>query len=933
VTDCEMTGARQFNAEKTAYLVSTPLSDLVVADYSLIGKAPERFGGKAVALARLALLGYRVPRFFAIPVEVLQALDAGAIDTTRLLASVRQVCDQLGMSHFSLAVRSSATCEDGREQSFAGMFSSCLNVRGAKELGAAIRKVHGSASSSAVESYCKLMGLSGRPSMAIIIQEMIDADISGVAFSRDPTGAEIDRVLVEAVFGLGEGLVGGDLNSDRGWVDRDNTSIQKVITSRKEEAHVCKAGGGTAKESLPQYQHTASALTPALLAEVSRTCLDIELDFAETTLVQGPTQAIDTNDAIDAIDAIDMEWCYLKRQLYVLQARPVTAMAPTLARGSHSEIEREAASPALEGPKLLWDNANIVESYSGLVAPLTFSHARRAYRQVYEEFARVMGVPAEVIRAERELFGNMLGLLRGHVYYNLLNWYRLLSLFPNAERSAGFMETMMGVKEELGAESAEAFFAGVRSPYKPSATRKLGLAAIALYRLFTLKRRMTKFEERVNSACDQAMTTDYGSLSPSDQFSAYEYLCSEFLANWQAPIINDMRCMLLFGSLRRAGSKWLGDSFDVNQAVRGHGTLGSAEPVQRLKAVAERIHSGDLPGLAWLSQVELKDAMNQLRTTAELVPLRLEIEAYLAEFGFRCPEELKLEASDLYIDPTPVLETVSAYLQQLRSQGGQLGRPKDLKGDHDNGNGASDLPIYKRIILKFLITQTAKAISDRERLRLVRGRTFSVARRIFRAMGTKLTGSGILSQMNDVFYLTVDELGDAVHGRGATDDLASLASLRQQEYARYGSEPTPPERFVTQGLPAASLPRTPTRDLAPSNPLNVQKLSWQGTPCYPGVVQGRALVARNFTEASGVQGEVLIARSTDPGWVVLFPRCSALIIERGSLLSHSAVVARELGIPTVVGVSGITDALASGTEVYVDAAKGTIKIRAATDEQ
>jgi len=904
----------------TAGVTAVDARDLVVTDYTQIVASPERFGGKAVSLARLALLGYRVPRFFVIPVEVQEALERGAIDPTRLLASVRQACDQRGMGEASLAVRSSATCEDGREQSFAGMFSSCLNVRGAKELGAAIKSVHASASSVAVEAYRRTLGITERPRMAIVIQEMIDASISGVAFSLDPTGTESHHVLVEAVFGLGEGLVGGDLCADRGWVDRSNTNVQKVVTAKKEAAHRCNDGSGTSVAALPVYQHMATALTPVLLSDVSQTALDIELDFAAAALVQGPSQAI------------DMEWCYHNRQLYVLQARPVTAVAPLMARAHGPEAATASVTagiPATDGAKLLWDNANIVESYSGLVAPLTFTHARRAYRRVYEEFARVMGVPESIINAERELFGNMLGLLRGHVYYNLLNWYRLLSLFPNAERSAGFMETMMGVKEELGAESAEAFFAGVRSPYRPRPLRKMYLASIAMLRLFTLKKRMTQFEARVNAACDQAMATDYMALSVGAQLAAYEDLSQEFLSNWQAPIINDMRCMLLFGSLRRLGAKWLGASFDVNQVVRGHGTLGSAEPVERLRDVAHRIYNGDLPGLTWLSQVSLNQAMHQLRTTADLVPLRLEVEAYLAAFGFRCPEELKLEADDLYIDPTPVMQTLRAYVDQLRRQDGSQ-RPSpmpEVQSHHrDHQDGLSHLPFMKRHILKFLITHTAKAIADRERLRLVRGRTFSVARRIFRAMGAKLAANHLIAEVHDVFYLTVEELGDAVHGRGASADLASVAKLRRQEYVGYASEPTPPERFVTQGIPAATMPRVTVASGAALNSPLPQGASWQGTPCYPGMVTGKALVAKTFKDAAEVQGEVLVARSTDPGWVVLFPRCSALVIERGSLLSHSAVVARELGIPTIVGVSGITDALQNGDQIEVDAARGTIKL-------
>ena len=488
----------------------------------------------------------------------------------------------------------------------------------------------------------------------------------------------------------------------------------------------------------------------------------------------------------------------------------------------------------------------------------------------------------------------------------------------------------MGVKEELGDQSAAEFFASVRSPYTPSPSRKLWLASVAVFRLITLKGRMAGFEQKVNSTCEEAMARDFEQLNVPAQFAAYQSLREKFLANWQAPIINDMRCMLLFGLLKRLGSKWLGESFDVNQVVRGHGTLGSAEPVQRLKFIAECIYKGYLPGLAWFSTVSLNEAYEQLCASSELLPLRLEVEAYRAEFGFRCPEELKLEANDLYIDPTPIFQTIAAYLEQLRLQGGAT---QKAKIQHEiEGDPISSLSLGRRLMMKLLINHTAKAIADRERLRLVRGRTFSVARKIFRAMGNKLVSLNLLASMSDIFYLTVDELADVVAGRGATEDLSSLASQRRREYLNYGSQPSPPERFVTEGLPAASLSRAmmAREPLSNANATDQAK-AWRGTSCYPGIVHGKAIVAKSFSEASQVQGEILVAKSTDPGWVVLFPRCSALVIERGSLLSHSAVVARELGIPTIVGVTGITDALASGVELQVDAGTGSVRIVNAHD--
>src|SRR5204862_4343208 len=100
-----------------------------------------------------------------------------------------------------------------------------------------------------------------------------------------------------------------------------------------------------------------------------------------------------------------------------------------------------------DGVLNIWDNSNIAESYNGVTTPLTFSFARRIYEEVYRQFCRILRVPEAKIAASANVFRHMLGLIQGRVYYNLLNWYRLLMLLPGFQVNRGFMEQMMGVKE------------------------------------------------------------------------------------------------------------------------------------------------------------------------------------------------------------------------------------------------------------------------------------------------------------------------------------------------------------------------------------------------------------------------------------------------------------------------------------------------------
>jgi pyruvate,water dikinase len=191
-------------------------------------------------------------------------------------------------------------------------------------------------------------------------------------------------------------------------------------------------------------------------------------------------------------------------------------------------------------------------------------------------------------------------------------------------------------------------------------------------------------------------------------------------------------------------------------------------------------------------------------------------------------------------------------------------------------------------------------------------------RRLFTAVGRDLAARGVLAQADDVYYLTVDELTAYVDGRSVTRDLAALAALRRAEFEAYHAE-EPPERFVTVGLPHRH-PIAPAPADGPSDG------ALAGTPCCAGVVEGPTRLIRDPDSDMTLRGEILVAPRTDPGWVALFPAAAGLLVERGSVLSHSAIVARELGLPTIVGIPGLCKRLDHGQRVRMDGASGRIEV-------
>ncbi|HEU0108850.1 MAG TPA: PEP-utilizing enzyme, partial [Vicinamibacteria bacterium] len=209
------------------------------------------------------------------------------------------------------------------------------------------------------------------------------------------------------------------------------------------------------------------------------------------------------------------------------------------------------------------------------------------------------------------------------------------------------------------------------------------------------------------------------------------------------------------------------------------------------------------------------------------------------------------------------------------------------------------------------------AIRAREDMRLARTRLFGMVRRLFLRLGGLLERQQILEASSDVHYLTVEELLDLGRGTGVTGDLARLVALRKADYARYAEIPAPPRRETT-GIPQCS--PLPLADAVPG-----ARAVLKGTGCSAGVATGRASVVIDPEHMVAGRDSILVARSTDPGWVFLMMSAAGIVVERGSLLSHTAIIGRELGIPTVVGATGATTLIPEGAALRIDGSTGEVR--------
>jgi phosphohistidine swiveling domain-containing protein len=225
----------------------------------------------------------------------------------------------------------------------------------------------------------------------------------------------------------------------------------------------------------------------------------------------------------------------------------------------------------------------------------------------------------------------------------------------------------------------------------------------------------------------------------------------------------------------------------------------------------------------------------------------------------------------------------------------------------------------RRLIFSWVVRHARARVRDRENLRFERTRLFGRVRRIFVEAGRRLFAEGLLSNERDVFYLTLDEILAFIEGTSTSEDLRSLSDMRRKQFDRYRELPAPGERFETRGAVYLGNRFESATKVEPNLGEGLK-----GIGCCPGIVRGPVRIIRDPRGAHLRHGEILVAERTDPGWIMLFPAAAGILVERGSLLSHSAIVAREMGIPAIVSIPGLTQSLSDGQWVEMNGSTGSV---------
>lgn len=788
------------------------------------------------------------------------------------------------------ALRSSAVGEDGARHSFAGQFDSVLGACDADALAEGVARVWRSAFGVRALEYRRRAGtLAQAPRIAVIVQQLVAGEISGVMFTADPLTGDARRMRVSSCWGLGDGLVAGRTDADEYLLERNGCVVETHV--RCKTVRVVVTATGTREETVPPELQETPTLHDAALARLAA-----------------------AGDCIAAHEggARDIEWTFARARLFVLQVRPCTAVTAPL------HLRAGDAAPARR--RTVWDNSNIQESYSGVTTPLTFSFASAAYAAVYEQTMRAVGVPERVIVAHRPLLCNLLGLLRGRVYYNLGNWYRGLLFLPAFRRNKADMEAMMGVEEPVDFIVAEpgGIIAVVRRI--PALARAL---AMLLWRFITLRRAIPRFLADIDTTLRGIDRSGLARQDLGALMQLLERLQARCIERWTTPIVNDFYTMMCVGRLRRIVAHAVPGRREslIQILLGGASAADSAGPAMLLLRMAA-IARENVPVAAALTTPDPGTAL--ARGCAASPAFAALLDELHDRYGDRCMGELKLESIPMRENPAFVLRMLRNYLDATTPGAAGIADHARAARERAQREVECSLAPLARLRFQWALHAARHAIQAREAMRLMRTRLFGVHRDIYRAVGTRLHERGRLNAPGDVFYLTAGEITDYWEGRAASVDLAAAARARRAEYAGYHHVALP-NRVITEGDPYDSLDAVCTPTSGQCGPRLPDPHVLRGLGCSAGVAEGPVRVVTSPASDLALAGHVLVAPRTDPGWAPLFPSAVAVIVERGSLLSHSAVLARELGVPAVVGIPGVVATLRDGERVRVNGVAGTVE--------
>nr|WP_310051689.1 PEP/pyruvate-binding domain-containing protein [Arthrobacter ginsengisoli] len=779
-----------------------------------------------------------------------------------------------------VAVRSSATAEDLPFASFAGQQDTFLNVVGLDAVLAAVRQCWASLWTDRAVSYRATHGINpSTVALAVVVQEMVDAAVAGVLFTANPVTGRRHEAVIDASPGLGEAVVSGAVNPDHFVLDSATQEILERRIGSKQVVIRALPGGGTERIEL-SGAGSQPCVHDAQLAALERLGRRAEVHF-------GAPQDLEW-----AIDSGAVVW--------LTQSRPITTLYP------------------LPEQRRVRDGTRVYLCFSlaqGLTRPLT-PMGLAGFRLIASSVARAARFdvpvphdgPPPYVQAGQRIFFDLTPVLRSSVGRAIVP--RVFDVME--ARSATVLRRLFADPR---------FSVTSRSPWR--VLRHVGPVAVharvpesllrALFRPEAALRRAERFGERFRTA----LVVPAGA-SPVQRLDHAERILGQELF----PVVPNILPLpaLGFGLLAAAG-RLLGQDAGpgaLQQVLRGLPNNVTTEMDLALWQLASVIRA-DAGSAAVFDGVAVPELVRRYRARELPAVMQSGLAGFLGRYGHRAVAEIDVGMPRWSDDPAHILGVLANYLR--------LDDP-DQAPDRQFSRAARDAEVQ--------IERLAAAAGERSRLRaalvraaLKRTRMFAglrelpkyhiiealaVVRAQLQAIGQELAASGRIDAADDVFFLDLVETREGLAGT----PLHNVVALRRDAYAREVGRRHIPRVLLSDGTEPEALQTA----VAGADPGTAGMLT--GTPASAGTVTATARVILEPQGARLEPGEILVAPSTDPGWTPLFLTAGGLVMEMGGPNSHGAVVAREYGIPAVVGVPDATSLIVSGHSITVDGAAGTV---------
>ena len=841
-----------------------------------------------------------------------------------IVNEIRQAYGALNGQNPAVAVRSSANAEDLPDLSFAGQQDTYLNVHGNEALITAIRDCWASLWTSRAISYRHQMGVKQEAvAMAVVIQTMVPSDVSGILFTANPVNGERSEIIINSSFGLGEAVVGGQVTPDSYVVDRKTLNVKESIIGPKAQKIISSDKQGIIFQDVSEDERNQSSLSEKLIKELTSVALNVEQIFED--LPQ------------------DIEWAISNGKLWMLQSRPITNLPP-----QPIEVSWEPIPPA----KIL-ARRQIVENIPDPCSPL------------FDELYLTEGLETKAKGVKRKSFmeggGPLFVTVNGYAYQRF-DFPQVVSIQKEMDKA-------------LTGEAKEEYIARVEQKWEDMIEKmkksdpKMEQHDLDLFLSDLSAEEFKTFNEWAKTAdikdlahvltMPESKNPTYAAFNKTqvneNQIKGWrDKAMPELLATvegWQkidyktAP---DEELLRGISELAIAGGQYwssnashtfgvakstddqlqtfLRENLPDHHFTSGHFLSGfkskTLEANEHMYKIAKQIQT-DYALYELVVTTPPKQMMDALQHHPDSRPIVKAIEEYLKIYGhlgysLDFVESLPIEDPSGLLATLKTMVTAKDYNPKKHEADAKRKREQAMQKIEQLLDGLD----YWQFRYRNWFTHRFYFI--REEVMFYLTSSWPVLRVLALELGQRLVDVGTINVPVDVFYLVTEELTKAINARKENKSILEYQQLtserRELREARKRLHPPGTIPEAASNNPGVAFKETQARNDPNSDIM-------KGIPVSPGTVTSPASLIKSPAEFDQMQPDsILVCSMTNPAWTPLFAHATGLVTDMGGILGHGSIVAREYGIPAVVGTGSFTQRVKHGQKITVDGDIGTVSL-------